>query len=126
LDPTPYNGGTTSLQALWMGVPLVTLAGSNFASRMGASFLHTLGKHDWVAQDENTYVATASRLARNCAAYRKNRARLRDKFAGSPLSDIQTYTRHFESLLWRMWQAHCETDDRRVLRIAPDPRLKLV
>ena len=39
LDPTPYNGGTTTLQALWMGVPLITLAGGNFVSRMGASFL---------------------------------------------------------------------------------------
>jgi hypothetical protein len=44
LDPTPYNGGTTTLQALWMGVPVVSLAGGNFVSRMGASFLNTLGQ----------------------------------------------------------------------------------
>jgi protein O-GlcNAc transferase len=49
LDPTPYNGGTTTLQALWMGVPVITLAGDNFVGRMGASFLNTLGQADWVA-----------------------------------------------------------------------------
>ena len=49
LDPTPYNGGTTTLQALWMGVPVISLRGGNFVSRMGASFLTSLGHQEWVA-----------------------------------------------------------------------------
>ena len=61
LDPTPYNGGTTTLQALWMGVPVITLAGGNFVSRMGASFLHALGEQDWVAADEAAKISRRDR-----------------------------------------------------------------
>jgi predicted O-linked N-acetylglucosamine transferase (SPINDLY family) len=120
LDPTPYNGGTTTLQALWMGVPVVTLAGGNFVSRMGASFLRTLGRHDWVAVDEAAYVAIATRLANACGAVRASRGQLRTQIAASPLSDIRSYTRHFETLLQRMWQTHCEGNAGRILQITQD------
>lgn len=58
LDPVPYNGGTTSLQAMWMGVPVVTLAGEHFVSRMGASFMTAAGLPEWVADDDDGYVQT--------------------------------------------------------------------
>lgn len=108
LDPVPYNGGTTTLQALWMGVPVVALAGGNFVSRMGASFMQSLGQPDWVAGDESGYVEAAVRLARDCAALRGHRAQLRDSMAASPLCDIQSYVRHFEALLQRMWASYCD------------------
>ena len=117
LDPSPYNGGTTTLQALWMGVPVVTLAGGNFVGRMGASFMKALGQPDWVADDEAGYVATAARLARNCAAVRVGRRRLREKMAASPLCDIKTYVANFEGLLQRMWVVHCDGGSQRVISV---------
>lgn len=115
LDPTPYNGGTTTLQALWMGVPVVALAGGNFVSRMGASFMNTLGKTGWVATDETGYVAAAVGLARDCTALRGCRALLRDQMAGSPLCDIKIYVANFEALLQQMWAVHCAGQVRRLI-----------
>ena len=65
LDPFPYNGGVTSLQAMWMGVPLITLEGGNFVGRMGASFLHAMGLDDWIALDEAGYRARAATVAKD-------------------------------------------------------------
>jgi predicted O-linked N-acetylglucosamine transferase (SPINDLY family) len=107
LDPTPYNGGTTTLQALWMGVPVITLLGNNFVGRMGASFMQTLGRTDWVATDEATYVQAAVRLAADIAQVRSGRAQLRAQMAESALCDINTYANHFEALLHTMWDHYC-------------------
>jgi len=103
LDPTPYNGGTTTLQALWMGVPVVTLLGNNFVGRMGASFMQTLGQTDWVATDEVAYVQAAVRLAADVSRVRSGRAQLRAQMAGSALCDIRAYVKNFEDLLEKMW-----------------------
>ncbi len=123
LDPTPYNGGTTTLQALWMGVPVVTLAGGNFVARMGASFMNTLGHADWVAADAADYVATASRLAGQVDALRANRGGLRRQMAASPLCDITTYVADLEALYRRMWVEYCEGrregSPLRVIQITP-------
>jgi predicted O-linked N-acetylglucosamine transferase (SPINDLY family) len=108
LDPTPYNGGTTTLQALWMGVPVVALAGGNFVSRMGASFMATLGQPAWVADDEDAYVAAAVALAGTSAALRNQRSALRERMAASPLCDIAGYVAHYEALLQRMWSCYCQ------------------
>ena len=118
LDPTQYNGGTTTFQALWMGVPVITLAGSNFVGRMGASFLSTLGEPVWIAADEPAYVVAAARLASDCANWRPRRHRLRERLAASPLCDIETYVRDFESLYDRMWAAHCDGQRPRLLPAA--------
>jgi protein O-GlcNAc transferase len=117
LDPVPYNGGTTTLQALWMGVPVVTLLGENFVSRMGASFLRTLGKRDWVAEDEAGYVAAAVALAAKRVSLRKERAALRDQMMTSPLCDITTYTVQFERLLEQMWRKRADTTGDRLIRL---------
>jgi predicted O-linked N-acetylglucosamine transferase (SPINDLY family) len=107
LDPTPYNGGTTTLQALWMGVPVITLLGGNFVSRMGGSFLSALGHPDWIATDHDHYRAIASQLASQLPDLRQGRAALRQQMASSGLSDLQAYTTAFQQLLRRMWQSHC-------------------
>ncbi|HRF73420.1 MAG TPA: glycosyltransferase, partial [Accumulibacter sp.] len=125
LDPLPYNGGTTTLQALWMGVPVVTLAGDHFVSRMGTSFLNTLGQPDWVANDAADYVAIAQRLAGVCPHWRANRAALRARMAASPLTDIGTWVLQLEALYRRMWAAYRRGDGQRLLpanlsRRAPD------
>jgi len=106
LDPLPYNGGTTTMQALWMGVPVVTLAGGNFVGRMGASFMRSLGRPDWVAADETGYVASAARLAADVGSLRTGRAALRARMAASALCDIDGYARDFQALLHRMWDQY--------------------
>lgn len=123
LDPTPYNGGTTTLQALWMGVPVVTLQGGNFVSRMGASFLDTLGNPSWIARDEAGYVAIASNLAYQCGRLREGRAALRQRMAASPLCGIEAYTRNLENLFERMWAAHREGTGSRLLAAVGGPSL---
>ena len=107
LDPTPYNGGTTTLQALWMGVPVLAIEGGNFVSRMGASFLATLDRPDWVAPDEEAYIAAAVRMAGQVALLRPSRGALRARMMASPLCDIARYVADFETLLRRMWGVYC-------------------
>ncbi len=115
LDPTPYNGGTTTLQALWMGVPVITLAGGNFVSRMGASFMSTLGRPEWVATDAAGYVNVAVALAGRIGDLRAARAHQRARMAASPLCDIGAYVQRFEKLLRRMWQSQCAREPQRVI-----------
>lgn len=110
LDPTPYNGGTTTLQALWMGVPVITLLGGNFVSRMGASFLSALGHPDWIASDHDQYRAIARELASQLPALRQQRPALRQAMADSGLSDLEAYTKGFQQLLRRIWRSHCSGD----------------
>lgn len=115
LDPTPYNGGTTSLQALWMGVPLITLQGGNFVSRMGTSFLTTLGRPEWIARDEGDYRRIARELAAQREDLRANRASLRLQMATSGLSDLERYASNVQALWRRMWQHHCSKQRERIL-----------
>jgi len=119
LDPVPYNGGTTSLQALWMGVPLVSLLGGNFVSRMGGSFLHALGRSEWLALDDDDYVRIASELAGQVSELRSRRQQFRDQMAASPLSNIDLYVLNFQALLERMWLAHQESTGERLLVLDP-------
>jgi len=117
LDPTPYNGGTTTLQALWMGVPVLTLAGGNFVSRMGASFLTTLGRSEWIAADQQQLIAIAARLVADLPALRLGRAALREQMAASGLSDPDRYSKAFEALLRRIWCNYCSNDLGRLLSV---------
>jgi predicted O-linked N-acetylglucosamine transferase (SPINDLY family) len=98
-----------------MGVPVVSLTGSNFVSRMGTSFMQSLGRSEWVAGDEAAYVAAAVALAHGREALRAGRARLREQMLASSLSDIDTYVRHFESMLTAMWESYCKGDRCRLL-----------
>jgi predicted O-linked N-acetylglucosamine transferase (SPINDLY family) len=116
LDPTPYNGGTTTLQALWMGVPVIALRGGNFVSRMGASFLTSLGKPEWIADDDAHYRSIARQLAEQLPAIRAGRAELRRQMADSPLSDLDRYAAEFQKLLRRLWLSHCQGRHQRLLQ----------
>ena len=99
LDPVPYNGGTTSLQALWMGVPVLTQMGGHFVSRMGASFMTAAGLSEWVAQDDDDYVAIAQRMAADRKALLALRQGLRERLQGLPAWDVVRHTRAFEAAL---------------------------
>lgn len=120
LDPLPYNGGTTTLQALWMGVPVISLAGGNFVGRMGASFLSTLGAPDWIAQDRADYVAKVQALARDPDALRQGRAALRQRMRFCRLSDIASYVDELEKLFRRMWRNYCAGQPSRLI-LAEEP-----
>jgi len=115
LDPIPYNGGTTTLQALWMGVPVISLLGGNFVGRMGASFLTALGRPEWIAADDDHYRAIARQLAAQLAEVRVGRDALRQNMAASGLSDLPCYARRFERLLRRMWALHGEGSTARLI-----------
>ncbi|MEO5348522.1 MAG: tetratricopeptide repeat protein [Magnetococcus sp. YQC-3] len=102
LDPIPFNGGTTSCDTFWMGVPLVTLAGESFMGRMGASLLTTLGHPEWIAATADEYVAIAARLAADVSRLADLRARLRLEMQGSGLCDAAGYTAQLEDLYLSM------------------------
>ena len=104
LDTYPYNGATTSCEALWMGVPLVSRRGKTHASRMGASLLHAVGRGDWVADDDAGFVAIAAALAADAGGRSAWRRGARETLRRSPLMDHAGFTRGFESLLDAAWR----------------------
>lgn len=87
LDPTPYTGGATTFDSLWMGVPVLTLAGDRYIAHQGETLLGRAGLADWVADDEAAYLARAVRAAGATAELRRGRPALRAKFLASPLVD---------------------------------------
>ena len=107
LDPFPANGGTSSCDLLWMGVPLVTLAGERFVSRMGATLLHAVGHPEWIAQTPEDYVAIAQNLAADIPALDAIRQRLRAETEASPLMDEAGLTEAFGQALLGMWRKWC-------------------
>jgi len=108
LDPVgAVGGGTTTCDALWMGVPVVTLAGDRMVSRMTTSMLNALGHPEWVAGSEAEYVTTAVALARDVEARKRLRAAQRGKMAGSPLCDALGLARCLEDAyagMFERWQ----------------------
>lgn len=105
LDPFPYPGGTTSAEGLWMGVPVLTLAGECFLSRQGVGLLMNTGLPEWVASTPDDYVARAVSNAGDLQGLAALRAVLRDRFLASPVCDAKRFARHFEQALEDMWQA---------------------
>ena len=104
LDPFPYPGGTTSFEVLWMGVPLLTKRGDRFLSHVGETIAANAGLPEWVAEDNDDYVARAARLAADLPALAALRARLRDQVLASPLFDAARFAQHFADAMWGMWR----------------------
>jgi predicted O-linked N-acetylglucosamine transferase (SPINDLY family) len=107
LDPFPFNGCTTTYEALWMGLPVITLAGDRFLSRMGASFLTRVGLADLIATDADSYVARAAALAGDSARLVALRQSLRPTVAASKLCDRAAYARSVEAAYRDMWRQWC-------------------
>lgn len=108
LDTCPFNGGMTTLEALWMGVPVVTVAGNTVVSRQTVSVLANIALDAELAfADLDTYVAGAVALAANPERLRALRADLRPRMQASPLRDAPQFTRDLEALYRRMWMAWC-------------------
>ncbi len=109
LDPFPYNGGATTLQAMWMGAPVVTKRGGSFVQRMGASFMGAAGLDDWIADDDDGYVAIAVAKATNRQGLLALKRGLRERLLERPAWDIERYTRDFEAGLRQMWRQWCRS-----------------
>jgi predicted O-linked N-acetylglucosamine transferase (SPINDLY family) len=107
LDPYPQGGGVSTAEALWMGVPVVTLQGSVLPSRISASFLSVLQMQDWVAASEKDYVRIAVEAARDLPRLAALRGQLRGRMAGTVLGDPRRYTRAVEAAYRTMWQRWC-------------------
>jgi protein O-GlcNAc transferase len=107
LDPFPFCGTTTTCHSLWMGVPLITLAGKSHASRVGVSILSNLGLNELIAENEAQYVTRAITLARDPPRLRELRMRMRERVLASPLADGRRLTRFLEDAYCRMWEDYC-------------------
>jgi protein O-GlcNAc transferase len=107
LDPFPFNGVTTTCEALWMGVPVVTLRGDRPYARVGASLLASVGLQDFVTEDPESYVEMAASLGNDIFQLRELRLGLRDRMRASQLCDGAGFARTMEQAYRRMWQNWC-------------------
>ena len=112
LDPFPWAGGTTTCDALWMGVPVVTLAeegpGADTVSRGGLSLLSNLGYREWVARSEEEYLAKAKELAGDLGRLAAVRQGLRGRMAGSVLMDAPRFAKNMVAAYRQAWKTWCE------------------
>lgn len=108
LDPIGYNGTTTTCEALYMGVPVLTLPGRKHAARVSASLLHRIGLNGWVAKDKEHYLKIAKYASMNFEVLEKRRARLRQDFLNSPLNDGQGLAKDLENAFRDMWYQICD------------------
>ena len=102
LDTFPYNGTTTTCQALWMGVPVVTLRGNTHPGRVGASLLTAIDHQDWIAEDLQDYIKKATTLTFDRAKLEKIQQNLRKSVEESPLTNAHSFTQKFEASLFSL------------------------
>jgi len=109
LDPFPFGGGTTTCDALWMGVPVISLVGKTAVSRGGLSILSNAGLPELVARSSDEYVYLASALAMDLPRLQQLRKTLRDRLRQSPLMDEKRFVLDLESAYRMMWRQWCES-----------------
>ena len=107
LDPVAYNGTTTTCEALYMGVPVLTRMGTSHASRVSSSLLHRMGMDGWVAKSDDEFVHIAKAAAARPDALEKRRAGMRAAYLASPLNDGLGMARDLETAFRQMWQETC-------------------
>jgi predicted O-linked N-acetylglucosamine transferase (SPINDLY family) len=111
LDPFPANGGTTSMDTMWMGVPMITKEGDQFLSRLGTSILSNAGLGALIAKDEDDYVRRAVDLAQDRDRLRKLRHNMRDRVLKTPLMDSKAFARDMEDAYRGMWRIWCAAQE---------------
>jgi len=107
LDTFPYHGTTTTCEALWMGVPVITLAGETHVSRVGVSLLSRVGLPELIAESSEDYIQKAAQLAGDVERLQELRANLRPAMIRSPLTDGAGFTRSLEGAYREMWKRWC-------------------
>ncbi|WP_413172057.1 tetratricopeptide repeat protein [Anabaena azotica] len=110
LDSMPYTGCTTTCEALWMGVPTVTLAGTRKMERMSASILHSVGLDDCIAHSATEYVQRAIALAQNPDYLQSLRSTMRERVLHSPLLDVKNMASSLEAAYRQMWQIYIQQE----------------
>lgn len=113
LDPFPYAGGATTADALWMGVPVLTLRGDRFIGHQGETILRNARLADWIASSKNDYVYKATASGADLATLAQLRSHLRTQLLVSPVCDAPSFARNFEDALGKMWQGWCEEQGKR-------------
>ena len=111
LDPHPYTGGLTTCEALWMGVPVVTLPGDTFAGRHAATHLTNAGMPEWIAKDEQDYIDIAVKWANDLDGLAKLRAGMREHVSKTPLVDGPRFAKNLEIALRHMWSEWCDAKE---------------
>tara|TARA_B100001540_G_C15806709_1_gene642410 strand:+ start:1067 stop:3049 length:1983 start_codon:yes stop_codon:yes gene_type:complete len=104
LDPFPFQGNTSTCEAIWMGVPVITLKGNRFLFHFGESINANLGMQDWIANNNDKYVDIAIKFSSNLNQLSLIRKELRDKALKSPVFDHEKLANHFSKMLWGMWK----------------------
>ncbi|HET9147361.1 MAG TPA: hypothetical protein VFN77_04880, partial [Acetobacteraceae bacterium] len=107
LDPFPYSGGLTTCEALYMGVPVITLAGEIFAARHSVSHLSNVGLDEWVATDTPEYIRKTIAFASDLPALAALRAGMRKRVLVSPLCNAPRFGRSLGAGLRRAWEDYC-------------------
>ena len=107
LDTVPYNGTTTTCEAMWMGVPVVCVRGHRHASRVSASLVSAVGHAEWIAKDAQAFVTIAASLAADAKALTTLRATLRSHMQQSPLVDAAAYSKRFHAAIRKCWGEWC-------------------
>jgi predicted O-linked N-acetylglucosamine transferase (SPINDLY family) len=108
LDTFPFNGLTTTCEAMWMGVPVITLAGTGYAARAGVSLLSNVGLPDLIAKTPDEYISIAVNLANDLKRLRSLREHLRDMMENSPVCDAKSFTANLETCYRQMWEKWCK------------------
>jgi protein O-GlcNAc transferase len=109
LDTFPFNGLTTTCEAMWMGVPVITLAGNGYAACAGVSLLSNVGLTELIAQTPDEYISTAVNLAKDLKRLQSLREHLRDMMTHSSLCDAKRFTVHLEMCYRKMWETWCNS-----------------
>lgn len=107
LDPFPYNGTTTTCDALYMGVPVLTLLGDRHCGRVGASLLSLIGRQQWIGKNKKQYIELAQDLARDPHKLQEIRQGLRQELQQSPLGDMAGFGRDMQDTLRSIWREWC-------------------
>jgi predicted O-linked N-acetylglucosamine transferase (SPINDLY family) len=107
LDTFPFNGATTTCEAMWMGVPVITLAGTAYHSRAGTSLLSNVGLSELIAKSHDEYIEIAINLANDIKQLQFLRENLRDMMSTSPLVDAKKFTVNLENSFRLMWEKWC-------------------
>ena len=104
LDPFPFQGNTTTCEAIWMGVPAIVLKGDRYLFHFGESIKANLNMHDWIAENRNEYISKAIKFSSDVDQLSKIRMNLRKIALQSPVFDAPRLSKHFSQMLWKMWE----------------------
>jgi len=107
LDTFPYAGNTTTSEALWMGVPVLSLKGDSFVARVGESLLHNCGLEDWIASTADELVDKAVDFSADLSALNRVRRPLRHRFLTSPACDASQFAIDMRQAFRDIWREHC-------------------